>query len=305
MTIDQLRQFIAVAKHLNFSRGADELFLHQSTVSKNIASMEAELGGPLFVRKKNDLRLTDAGKLLYNEAPMLVEKFDILVRRTRHIMAGSYGNLRFLSLENYTHTLAAVYKAFLTQHPNIDLDITEDGRLELEEGIESVLDGSVDLALLPLGALPSDNGDLEKRLFFRDDFVVLVSPTHPLAGRERVETRDLAGERVLLVNSMKTTPLDLINSRLFLSGQEELTIVFIDAGGHPQPDAHLLLKVLSGAGITVVPRQVALAAGWDGACARLTDLSVPFDLGIVWRRNSTNPSLPLFLEVLEEHLPDR
>ena len=43
MTVDQLRQFIAVAKHLNFSRGAEEMFLHQSTVSKNIAALEAEI----------------------------------------------------------------------------------------------------------------------------------------------------------------------------------------------------------------------------------------------------------------------
>ena len=61
MNTTQLECFVQVADNLNFRRAADELHLSQSTVSKQVASLEEELGGALFVRTTRDVALTAFG----------------------------------------------------------------------------------------------------------------------------------------------------------------------------------------------------------------------------------------------------
>ena len=303
MTVDQLRQFIAVAKHLNFSRGAEEMFLHQSTVSKNIAALEAEMGGALFIRKKNDLRLTDAGMLLYNEAPQLVDKFDMLEKRAMNIMSGASGNIRIMSAGGYLPALTPAYKEFSSLYPNIALDITEVHQPFTAELFQSVLDGSNDLSIVPTGELPAGEDNLETRLLFRDRFSVLTSPSHPLCGRGSVSASELSGETVLVLDYMKLMPIQLVENSLFINGIPGINIEMIDSPEAPQPPSYLLLKVQSGAGIAVVPRLSALTAGWTGELTDLSDLFLPFDISIIWRKNNINPSLQLFTGILEKYLP--
>lgn len=81
MEMRQLRYFIAVAHLLNFSRAAESLHISQSTLSQQIAELESELGGPLFLRNKRSVRITDAGMALLDEGEPLLYQFDDLVRR--------------------------------------------------------------------------------------------------------------------------------------------------------------------------------------------------------------------------------
>src|SRR5512136_1723828 len=64
-SLDLLKGFEAAARHLNFTRAADELFITQSAVSRQIKQLEERLGVSLFVRQAQGLRLTDEGEQLY------------------------------------------------------------------------------------------------------------------------------------------------------------------------------------------------------------------------------------------------
>src|SRR5262245_24663960 len=64
-SLDLLRGFEAAARHLNFTRAADELFITQSAVSRQIKALEDRLGVPLFLRQPKSLRLTQQGEQLY------------------------------------------------------------------------------------------------------------------------------------------------------------------------------------------------------------------------------------------------
>lgn len=77
LSLDLLKGFEAAARHLSFTRAAKELFLTQSAVSREIKTLEQQLGQPLFVRGNPGLRLTDAGQTLYRavaEALLLIEQ---------------------------------------------------------------------------------------------------------------------------------------------------------------------------------------------------------------------------------------
>ena len=81
MDLRQLRYFVAVAHLLNFSRAAESLHISQSTLSQQIAELEAELGGPLFLRNKRSVRITGAGMALLEEGESLLYQFDDMARR--------------------------------------------------------------------------------------------------------------------------------------------------------------------------------------------------------------------------------
>ena len=66
MTDSQRNCFLAVAEHRSFSRAADALYVSQPAVSKNISTLEAEIGTPLFDRQGKYIELTRAGEIFFN-----------------------------------------------------------------------------------------------------------------------------------------------------------------------------------------------------------------------------------------------
>lgn len=86
--LDFLRGFEAAARHLSFTRAAEELFLTQSAVSRQIQALEEFVGVPLFERRHRALVLTEAGQsLLRTVAPML-EQLAEATRKLRETRTG-------------------------------------------------------------------------------------------------------------------------------------------------------------------------------------------------------------------------
>ncbi len=76
MDITQLRYFLAAARHLNYSRAAQELFITRQSLRQAIAAMEDELGGALFANSRNKLSLTPLGEYVVLCGTGVVEAFD-------------------------------------------------------------------------------------------------------------------------------------------------------------------------------------------------------------------------------------
>ncbi|MGL5094233.1 MAG: LysR family transcriptional regulator, partial [Planctomycetia bacterium] len=76
MELQQLRYFLKVAEVENFTRAADVLAVSQPALSRAVASLEAELGRPLFERQGRRLALTDAGRLFLMRTKQIVSLVD-------------------------------------------------------------------------------------------------------------------------------------------------------------------------------------------------------------------------------------
>ena len=76
MRFETLREFIIVAKHLNITKAAQELYLSQPSLSARIAALEKELGYLLFDRSQNKLALTPAGSVLLEYAQRIADLHD-------------------------------------------------------------------------------------------------------------------------------------------------------------------------------------------------------------------------------------
>jgi DNA-binding transcriptional LysR family regulator len=78
MEIRHLRYFVTVARERNFTRAAEKLHIAQPPLSRQIQQLEEEVGMVLFDRDSRPLRLTEAGRLLYEHAAQVLERFDDL-----------------------------------------------------------------------------------------------------------------------------------------------------------------------------------------------------------------------------------
>lgn len=122
-SLDLLRGFEAAARHLSFTKAAEELFLTQSAVSRQVQALEQQLGVPLFQRRHRALLLTDAGQMLYRTAAEVLRT----VRQAVERIAPAGGN-RVLTVTAMV-TFASLWlvprlPAFRKAHPDIEAHIS-------------------------------------------------------------------------------------------------------------------------------------------------------------------------------------
>src|SRR3989442_15725923 len=120
LSLDLLRGFRVAARHLSFTRAAQELFVTQSAISREIKTLEEQIGQPLFHRVHRALQLTRAGEELYHAADEALAQLDAVVHR----LAGSG---RVLAVTT-TNALASLWLAprlhrFNHLHPGINVRI--------------------------------------------------------------------------------------------------------------------------------------------------------------------------------------
>jgi DNA-binding transcriptional LysR family regulator len=127
-SLNALRAFEAAARHLSFTRAADELHVTQAAISHQIKALEARLGLPLFRRGTRSLLLTDEGQRLF---PAVREAFDRLAVAVAAVGAGeATGSLTVAVLPSFAAKwLVPRLEAFQRRHPDIDLRISATERL--------------------------------------------------------------------------------------------------------------------------------------------------------------------------------
>src|SRR5687768_8385208 len=89
----QLRYFVAVAEELHFGRAAARLGMAQPPLTQQIQKLERELGHPVFDRRGRRTSLTDAGRVLLEEAARLLRDYDAALDRVRRAGRGETGEI--------------------------------------------------------------------------------------------------------------------------------------------------------------------------------------------------------------------
>ena len=131
--LDALRAFEAAARHLSFTRAAEELFVTQSAVSKQVIALEAGLGAPLFERKTRALLLTSAGERLQRAVDVA---FAELRAATAELRGDGEPTVTLTTTQGFaSFWLIPRLEDFRRRHPGIDIRISVDTRVvDLERG---------------------------------------------------------------------------------------------------------------------------------------------------------------------------
>lgn len=142
MTILEIECFLSICEHKTVSRAAEALYITQPSLSSRLKTLERELGGELFVRKKGsrEMALTLAGKRFY----ALALQYKDLICKMNAVFEKQSQKLSVSSLNSLdTFLLPQVYDLFLQRHPEIELEIQN---MDLIAASKSIHASNTDIA---------------------------------------------------------------------------------------------------------------------------------------------------------------
>jgi DNA-binding transcriptional LysR family regulator len=188
LDLRKVRYFVAVAEQLHFGRAAEELYIAQPVLSRQIRALEEELKVTLFVRDRRTTELTPAGEQLLADARPLLANADAARRR-----AGIAARGRDTFTVGFMPGLivTAEVRALSSRHPELTVDVV---RTSWDDQTEVIHDGRVDVSCV---RLPVDPRGLEIRPLLSEPRVVVVPAEHRLAGKQRISITDLADDHLL------------------------------------------------------------------------------------------------------------
>ncbi len=187
-----MQGFLEVARRGNVSRAAEAIYVSQPTLTARLHALEAELGEKLFVRTRQGMRLTDAGRAFLPYA----ERATQAVREGREAIAelnsASAGHLVIASAPAVsTYLLPPLLERFAAAHPRVEVSVRTG---HSEEVLQMVLKSEVQLGL----GRDLRHHDIDLIPFYEEELGLMVAPGHHFAERKSVTMADLAAEQLIL-----------------------------------------------------------------------------------------------------------
>ena len=191
MELQQLRYAVAIAEEQSFTRAAQRCFVVQSALSRQIKSLESELGVRLFARTSRKVEVTPAGEAFVEQARLCLQAAE----RAKASAAAAHGDIRGSLTIGVIPTvtavdIAAVLGAFRRSYPEVGVHVRTGGS---DEFLRRIAAGQLDVGVLGLAEGVTPRG-VQTRELSQERLVAVLSEGHRLAGRRRLRLKDLADE---------------------------------------------------------------------------------------------------------------
>jgi len=169
MDLRQLRYFVAVARERNFTRAAQMLHIAQPPLSRQIQLLEEELGVALILRKSRPVRLTDAGRLFYEQSLQVLGRVEQMQEATRRVglNRNSVLSIGFVGSTLYGG-LPELVRKLRQQMPDLDIQLLE--MLSIQQ-IPALKEGRIDLGF---GRLRQSDPNVVSTVMREERLVVAV-----------------------------------------------------------------------------------------------------------------------------------
>ena len=244
MEIRDLRNFIKVVQAGSFTKAAEQSFVSQPSLSKSIKRLEEELDVELLERTTRFIRLTEEGKVVFDQSKKAISAMDEIqlhLNDLRHVHTGTIKiGIPPLIGTLFFPTLA---RAFHQKYPNVLLELHERGAKLIGQLVD---EGTVNIGFV---VLPTNDKLFEVRSFIEDEFVLFIHKDHPLAQKEIVSIKELKHESFIIF-SEEFTLHDVVIQACNKAG-------FIANIAYKSSQWDLIIElVASQLGITLLPKSI-------------------------------------------------
>lgn len=292
--IDQIKMFLSVAEHLNFSAAAESCFVTQSTASRQISALEKAWNLQLFIRNHHEVHLTYEGAIMAEKCREMLSLLDVGLHLAHEGKRDLSGSISIGILENM---MSEVYReptaAFSSEYPFVNIKIERATLKCLREGLEN---NRFDIVITPDFDIPNYTDILYHR-FYESKGVIAISCKHPLAAKEHLSFEDFSNEIFLLQD-----PKDSQYRK------ERALKLFEKCGFAPKEfeyvanEEAMILGILNGTRATLLYNSVS--ALQNSAQFRL--LEIPREvssryIAMIHKENSRNPAVHLYVDAVSKY----
>ena len=289
MELRHLRYFVAVAEEQSFTRAAARLHVAQPPLSRQIQQLEAELGVVLIERGTRPARLTEAGRVLFDQAVQILDRvadMRSIARRMTEQRLGRF-SIGFVPSTLYGY-LPDILRDFRAARPNIELAVME---LTTLEQLTALKEGRIDVGF---GRIPFEDPAITRRLLRNEKLVAALPAAHPALHETAPLPLAAFADDTLIVYPKAPRP----------SYADQVQALFRNAGVRPAALLEVrelqtaLGLVAAGLGMCLVPAAVQRLQR-DGVSYRPLREPAVSPVIMSTRAEDTTPDLLLILDIIK------
>jgi DNA-binding transcriptional LysR family regulator len=258
-TLRQLKVFEAVARHLSFSRAAEELHLTQPAVSTQVRKLEEHAGLPLFEQLGKKIHLTAAGSRMLQSSREIIQKFQEAEEAMAQYKGVSGGRLNVSVISAGDYFFPRLLVEFAQQHAGVTLNFGVCNREELLAQMDANV---TDLAVM---VRPPEDLDTVAEPFAPHPYVIVAAPSHPLARTPRISMSRIGREPFVVREKGSDTwnsmvegfggQLPALNIAMEIRSTETIKQAVIAGMGVSFLSAHTVSRELQAGSLTVLDVQ--------------------------------------------------
>ncbi len=188
ITFRQLQVFEAVARHLSYTRAAEELHLTQPAVSMQVKQLESSVGLPLFEQIGKKIYLTEAGEAMLGHARTINRHLAAAAEEMNDLKGVDSGRLKVAIASTVNYFATRLLAEFAHSHPAVEISLDVTNRETLLRRLD---DNAPDLVLM---GKPPTGLDLVAAPFMDNPLVMIAPPDHRFANGRNIPLCELAGE---------------------------------------------------------------------------------------------------------------
>lgn len=274
MEIKQMKYFVEVVKHGGMTQASEHLFIAQSTISKNIKSLESEFNIQLFDRTKKHIVLTDVGAIFYEKCIEALAVIDDLSLQMGDVTNLERGHIRIgisaiMNVRLFTESLNRFHKQF----PNVTYEVIEGGGKAVEFYLNN---DDIDVGIT---TLPVDDDIYHAVPLYIEKLLLVVDKQSPFATETIVHLGDLKRESFIMFHDDYYLKDQIIESCR-------------KVGFHPKTVAKMSQitfienMIRDGIGVSILPESIVNVLSDEVIGIELDEADVAWNLGIVWKKDS-------------------
>lgn len=289
MNDQQIRCFLAVTDCMNFTAAAKKLYLSQAAISRNISSLERELGLSLFQRDSKSVVLLPAGEIMRDAFININRELKQAEEKAQSAVSGVEGELKlgFLEGQLLDDTIIETIRIFEARYPKIRVQLIRGNYRTIMDDVHSGLD----IIEMPIAAVKCMlNVEYETVCMF--ETLIIMPKGHKLAGSENLTLRDFSGDTFVIPSEEELRgSAAALQSRCRSAGFDPKILTAQDVKAQQ-------LMVETGKGLAIANHN-HLMANSSAVISTTVPEYPPEEFVIAWSRKNSNHLVSVFRRILK------
>jgi DNA-binding transcriptional LysR family regulator len=289
MDLRTIENFLKLAETLNFRKTAEEIYIAQPALSRQIMALEEELKVMLFKRNKRNVSLTDAGEYFREECQRILEDFERVRQRTYQIYNGEGGEIKIAhSSSSMQFLLPNILAKIQSKMPLMQTILNESTNVF---GINALINRTIDVAFGPNMIVPKE---LNAKTLYAENFVILLPQNHWLLEETFSSLAQLSNENFILPPRNESSGyVESIEALCQAHG-------FIPKVVYQSGNSHTVLRLVeAGVGVSIEPKSALSGQNMNIRHIELSENSTKSEMRMIWLRGREK-ELVRFFEIVEE-----